>query len=107
MQDETGSPVNQQAVPDGGRGTGERKRDPRIDPKRGDVLLFKGHLREFTVDRVYSDGSISGHFHRGIRGSLCGLKYWRETMAVGAAIQSPITPSPTQEGSQGGTENVR
>ena len=62
-------------------------RDPRIDPRKGDVVVSLLAGRPFTVDRVYSDGTISGHYgERGVRGSLCGLRYWRETWARDASV---------------------
>ena len=61
------------------------KRDPRLDPRPGDVLLRCGDLRAFTVECADENG-IVGHFQLGLRGSLCGLRYWRETWAKGATV---------------------
>ncbi len=53
-------------------------RDPRNDPRPGDVVRPLHHIRPFHVEEVHADGSISGHFAGGISGSLCGLVYWRK-----------------------------
>jgi hypothetical protein len=73
------------------------KRDPRVDPKVGDIVRPRGGFRSFTVLRVDADGCISGRFQSGIRGALCGLSYWRSTFAKDAEVihppQASIAPS--------------
>ncbi len=62
------------------------KRDPRCDPKPGDIVRPKREFRAFTVTQRHEDDSISGFFSGGKSGSLCGLYYWRETWAKNAEV---------------------
>lgn len=54
----------------------------------GDVLKSPLHFKRFEVHRVHEDGSISGRLMPGpgCVGSLCGLRYWRETWAKNATV---------------------
>ena len=75
----------------------DSQRDPRIDPKVGDIIQPRGAFWSFTVLAVWPDGSITGRFQSGIRGALCNLAYWRSSFAKDAKVISPppasIAPS--------------
>ena len=56
------------------------ERDPRVDPRPGDVVHSTREFLPFHVTEADPIGnSICGHFgQHGIRGSLCGFPYWRK-----------------------------
>lgn len=94
MKNDSGSRIEQGTSPDGSVGP-TLKRDPRVDPRPGDIVASKGlGCHPFTIDIVHQDGTITGHFgKRGTPGSLCGLHYWRTEWARDGVV---IRVGPTE-----------
>lgn len=61
------------------------ERDPRVDPRPGDIVTVPGNLPFHVLES--SPGSICGRFGPGMRGSLCALPYWRKWAATAEVVR--------------------